>query len=51
MSEVGVARGDVVKVTVFFLPLVAVGELQGAALSLLAGRVGVCGIVRKVEAL
>src|SRR4029077_6110335 len=47
--EVGVAGGVVIKVAIVS-PFVAVGELQGAALSLVAGRVGVCGIVRKVEA-
>ncbi len=48
--KVGVVGGGVVKVAVVS-SLVAVGELQGAALSLVAGRVGVCGIVRKIEAL
>jgi hypothetical protein len=33
-----------------FLPFVAVGELQGATLSLVAGTVRVRGIVWKVEA-
>jgi hypothetical protein len=47
--EIGVAGGVVVKVAVF-LPLVAVGELQGAAVSLVGGRLGVRRIVRKVEA-
>ena len=46
--EVGVAGGGVVKVAIF-LQLPAVGELQGAALSLVGGRLGVRGIVRKVE--
>jgi hypothetical protein len=41
--------GVVVKVTIVS-PFVAVDELQGATLSLVAGRVGVCGIVGKVEA-
>ena len=48
--KVGVILGVVVKVAVVS-PFVAVSELQGAALSLVAGRVGVRRIVRKVEAL
>ena len=48
--EVGIAGGGVVKVAVFF-PLVAVGELQGTALSLVPTRIGLRGIVRKVETL
>jgi hypothetical protein len=48
--EVGVAGGVVVKVAIVS-PFVAVSELQGAALSLVGGRVGMCEIVRKVEAL
>jgi len=48
--EVGVAGGLVVKVAVFF-PFIAVGSLQGAPLRLIASRIGVCRIVRKVETL
>ena len=46
--EVGVA-GDVVVNVAVVLPFVAVGELQGTPLSLVASRVGMRWIVRKVE--
>ena len=48
--EVGVARGDVVKVPVFF-PFCTVAELQGSTLGLVPGRVGVRRITRKVKTL
>jgi hypothetical protein len=48
--DVGVILGFVVKVAVVS-PFVAVSELQGAALSLVAGNVGMRRIIRKVEAL
>src|SRR4029077_18410087 len=48
--ELGVAGGVVVKVPVVS-PFVAIDELQGAPLSLVAGGVGVCRIIGKVEAL
>jgi hypothetical protein len=48
--EIGVA-GSVVEKVAVVSPFVAIGKLQGAPLSLVASRVGVCGIVRKVEVL
>jgi hypothetical protein len=46
--EVGVAGDGVIKVAVFF-PFLAVGALQGAALGLVADRVALRRIIRKVE--